>query len=194
MYSKDISWVQLDVNQDSMDKLNNFDLDRIYFYQPDKVKAPPQIHDSKYDIELLNNIMFSIGFKLVRVENLIGFERLLYAWSGEMFFPIKEAHGMGSFLINKINIHMRGMAHSGSNWLHMLISSDDNKPVEEVLSLQHELRDGSYVMHDMIKKETLIRIETFLTENDRDILIKHDIAFYSLFRTVDYALTVLRFV
>lgn len=192
MYIKDIAWVQLDVTQENINILDNIDLDRLYFHRS-RGKAPTYNHVSKYDIDKLNDIMFGIGFKLVKVENMEFFDRLLYVWNDEFFFPIKEAHGVGSFLIKDLNINMRGLAHSSSNWLYMLIN-DEGKAVESTLSLQHELLNGTYVKHRMKDKETLVRINTFLNENDRDVLVKYDTVFYSLFKTVDYALTILRFV
>lgn len=192
MYIKDIAWVQLDVTQENINILDNIDLDRLYFHRS-RGKAPTYNHVSKYDIDKLNDIMFGIGFKLVKVENMGFFDRLLYVWNDEFFFPIKEAHGVGSFLIKDLNINMRGLAHSSSNWLYMLINNE-GKAIESTLSLQHELLNGTYVMHRMKDKETLIRINTFLNENDRDVLVKYDTVFYSLFKTVDYALTILRFV
>lgn len=193
MYIRDISWVQLDVTQDSMSKLQNANLERLHFYHPN-IKTHLTKKSSNYDIHLLNDIMFSLGYNLVSVENMVSFDRLLYAWGGETFYPIKEAHSLGSFLIKELNINMRGLAHSGSNWLHMLMTSDDNKVIEETLSLQNQLSNGDYVMHDMKKKELLVRVNTFLTWENRNDLINYDGSFYSLFRTVDFALTNLRFV
>lgn len=192
-YYKDIAWVQLDVADEDVKVLNGLLLEEQFFYNRNNVMSPPSKHVSKYEITKLNNLMFSIGFKLVRVEDMGVFDRLLYVWNEEFYFPIKEVHHVASFLIKDVKINMRGLAHSGSNWLHMLIG-DGGKVLEDTLSLQNELPNGTYVMHDMKKKEMLVRIKVFLTQKDRDVLITYDKFFYGLFRTVDYVLTVLRFV
>lgn len=193
MYSKDISWVQIDVTRRKIDKLNNFDIANHYFYYKE-AKTPKYDFESEYDIALLNDIMFSIGYKLVSVENMIGFERLLYAWNSSFFFPIKETHSVASFLCKEMNFNMRGLAHSAENWLHMLISKDNKYFDERTLSLQHELSNGTYVSHDIETKKILVEIDNFLTENDRNSLIQFDENFDGLFETIDYAFTVLRYV
>ena len=193
MREKDISWVQLDVTAKNIEKLKNIDLE-VFFYNEEVRPTQTLIPETVNDTVLLNAIMNSLGYQLVRVESIIGRERLLYAWTGEHWYPIKHAYHVASVLTRQAGINMRGLLHSGNTWLHMLEASEAGKKfITPTLSLQETAYNDVPVMHDIEDKNILIRIDNNLDENDRDALVVHNKGFVKFFQTIDYALAVLRY-
>lgn len=192
MSKRDISWVQLDISEKNIKKLSSLDLSEFFYadeeFQPTQTNVPP----TRNDVTVLNSIMNSLGYELVRVETIIGREKLLYAWTSERWYPLKQAYYVASLLARKANIDMRGILVSGEWWLHMLEVSDNGKVlITPTISLQHKLNDGSYIIHDEDTKKVLIRIDNNLLENDRDVLVASNKDFVKFFETIDYALTTL---
>lgn len=192
MGKKDVSWVQLDISEKNIKKLSTMDLEG--FFYPGEEPQPTQtnVPVTRNDVTLLNSIMNSLGYELVRVETIIGREKLLYAWTSERWYPLKQAYYVASLLAHKAGIDMRGILVSGEWWLHMLEVSDNGKVlITPTISLQHKLNDGSYIIHDEDTKKVLIRIDNNLLENDRDVLVASNKDFIKFFETIDYALTTL---
>ena len=193
MREKDISWVQLDVTEKNIEKLKKLDLE-IFFYDEDVKPTQTIVPETVNDVFILNAIMNSLGYELIRVEKIIGRERLLYAWSGEHFYPIKHAYHVASVLTRQTGINMRGLLNHSNTWLHMLEASEDGKKfITPTLSLQESVNDGSPVIHDIEDKKVLTQIDNHLLENDRDALVTYDKRFVKFFQTIDYALAVLRY-